>query len=54
MDGKELMLHTALLSDSGTYTCIDNLGFGEEASAELIILGKDVIREQNQIYYLKR
>ena len=47
MDGKELMLNTALLSDSGTYTCIDNLGFGEKTSAELIVLGKDIIRQQN-------
>ena len=52
MDGKELILNTALLSDSGIYTCIDNLGLGEEASAELIVLGKDIIRDQykNRIF----
>ena len=28
------------LSDSGNYTCVDELGLGEEASAELIVLGE--------------
>ena len=28
------------VSDSGSYVCIENLGFGERSSSELIVLGK--------------
>ena len=34
-----LKLKSASLSDGGTYTCIDNAGFGDEATAELVVLG---------------
>ena len=39
--GAVLILKNASMSDSGTYTCIDNLGLGERASAELILLGEE-------------
>ena len=35
-----LTLNSITKSDSGTYSCIDELGMGEKASAELIVLGK--------------
>ena len=35
-----LILINASVEDSGTYSCIDTLGLGESASAQLIVLGK--------------
>ena len=36
-----LVLDSVQRSDSGTYTCVDNNGFGpDSASAEVIVLGK--------------
>ena len=40
--GTVLILNNASMADSGTYTCIDRLGFGEKSSAELIVLGKNI------------
>ena len=34
-----LKLKSASLSDGGTYICIDNAGLGDEATAELVVLG---------------
>ena len=34
-----LTLNNVSLSDGGSYNCIDKLGMGEMASAELIVLG---------------
>ena len=35
-----LTVRNVSMSDSGTYTCIYNLGLGESHSAELIVLGE--------------
>ena len=38
-----LTLINASLSDVGTYTCIDKLGLGESAAAELVLLSKYIL-----------
>ena len=35
----KLIINSASMNDGGTYTCIDEMGFGEAASAELTVLG---------------
>ena len=35
----KLIINNSSLADGGTYICIENLGFGEKASAELTIIG---------------
>ena len=38
-----LIISNASLADSGTYTCTEKFGFGAKATADLIVLGMDIV-----------
>lgn len=42
-----LMIPNITVADNGTYTCIDEAGFGPDiASASLHVIGKNIINER--------